>query len=76
MESGFGEVFMTCAKIDYMLSYGEDTLKKEVRFPGLLMLHKYSTVEYCPYGVIGIKYKIIIIENDTRSDYSMEFSNS
>jgi len=37
-----------------MLSYGEDCLKTEVRFPGLLMLHKYSTVEYCPYGIIGV----------------------
>jgi acyl-CoA reductase-like NAD-dependent aldehyde dehydrogenase len=54
IDSAFGEIFITCEKIKYILQNGEKYLKTEYRYPGMLMLHKIASIEYIPYGIIGI----------------------
>jgi acyl-CoA reductase-like NAD-dependent aldehyde dehydrogenase len=54
VDSAFGEVFITCEKIKYILNYGECYLQREYRNPGMLMLHKKAWVDYVPCGVVGL----------------------
>lgn len=49
-----GEVFITCQKLRWIIDNGEYYLSREYRYPGALMLHKSVSIDYVPYGVIGI----------------------
>lgn len=40
----FGEILTTLAKIDWLVKYGEKTLKPERRALNLLLAHKISEV--------------------------------
>jgi acyl-CoA reductase-like NAD-dependent aldehyde dehydrogenase len=53
IDSAFGEIFMSCEKIRYIIENGENILKREHRDPGLFMKHKSAYIDYIPCGVIG-----------------------
>ena len=48
-----GEIWPICEKIRHIIATGEDDLKPEHVSSGLLM-HKRSTIEFHPLGVIGV----------------------
>jgi len=54
IDSAFGEVFMSCEKIQYIIKNGERFLKRDYRHTGMLMFHKLAYVDYVPCGVIGL----------------------
>eukprot|EP01117_Protostelium_nocturnum_P002136 TRINITY_DN1277_c0_g1_i1.p1 TRINITY_DN1277_c0_g1~~TRINITY_DN1277_c0_g1_i1.p1 ORF type:complete len:626 (+),score=186.35 TRINITY_DN1277_c0_g1_i1:152-1879(+) len=54
IDSAFGEIFMSCEKLEYIIQNGPKFLKRESRDTGLLMFHKKAFVDYVPYGVIGL----------------------
>lgn len=50
-----GELTPTFEKLRWVINYGEDTLKPELRGGnGLLTMHKQGRVEYVPLGVIAV----------------------
>jgi acyl-CoA reductase-like NAD-dependent aldehyde dehydrogenase len=45
-----GEILVTCEKLRWTISSGEDALKPEYRWSGIMNLHKTSRVQYSPIG--------------------------
>eukprot|EP00949_MAST-11_sp_MAST-11-sp1_P004335 g4335.t1 len=52
--ASFGEVLVTCEKLQWMIDNGESVLAPSPRPAARLMLHKKAWVEYKPLGVIGV----------------------
>eukprot|EP00656_Telonema_subtile_P016169 TRINITY_DN18527_c0_g1_i2.p1 TRINITY_DN18527_c0_g1~~TRINITY_DN18527_c0_g1_i2.p1 ORF type:complete len:576 (+),score=137.47 TRINITY_DN18527_c0_g1_i2:206-1933(+) len=48
-----GEILVTCEKLRWTISEGEQYLKPEYRSSGLMNLHKTSRVQWTPVGVVG-----------------------
>lgn len=53
VDAAFGELIVTCEKIHWLLSEGEQWLLPESRSPGRMMFYKKARVEYHPLGVVG-----------------------
>ena len=53
VDAAFGEVMVTCEKINWVLSEGEKWLLPEKRTSGTMMFYKKAWVEYVPVGVVG-----------------------
>ena len=53
VDAAFGEVMVTCEKINWVLSEGEKWLKPEKRSSGTMMFYKKAWVEFVPVGVVG-----------------------
>ncbi|EFC39741.1 aldehyde dehydrogenase [Naegleria gruberi] len=53
-EAHLGEVVMTCEKIRWLTTRGEQFLSPETRHVPLMMIYKVATVQYLPLGVIGM----------------------
>lgn len=49
----FGEILVTCAKIDWTLKHGQRALQPDHRPTSLLMFYKSNTIHYQPLGVVG-----------------------
>lgn len=54
VDSVFGEIFMSCGKLDYIINSGETFLSPERRPVGMMMIAKAAYVQYHPFGVIGL----------------------
>lgn len=53
VDAAFGEVIVTCEKIQWLLNEGQKWLEPDVRSAGTMMFYKRATVEYHPVGVMG-----------------------
>lgn len=53
VDAAFGELIVTCEKIHWLLSEGEQWLLPESRSAGRMMFYKKARVEYHPVGVVG-----------------------
>ena len=53
LDAIIGEVLVTCEKLSWLASSGEEYLKPESRPTGRMMMMKKVRVEYVPLGVIG-----------------------
>jgi len=53
-EAHLGEVVMTCEKIRWLTTRGEQFLAPETRHVPLMMIYKVAQVHYLPLGVVGM----------------------
>lgn len=53
IDAGLGEIVTTCSKIEWIMKYGETTLKPERRRGNLALSYKSSEVHYDPMGVVA-----------------------
>jgi acyl-CoA reductase-like NAD-dependent aldehyde dehydrogenase len=53
LDALIGEVLVTCEKLSWLISSGEQHLQKEYRDTGKMMMMKKVYVEFVPLGVIG-----------------------
>ncbi|KAF0982932.1 hypothetical protein FDP41_010911 [Naegleria fowleri] len=53
-EAHLGEVVMTCEKIRWLTTRGQQFLEPETRHVPLMMIYKVGQVHYLPLGVIGM----------------------
>ncbi|KAL9645439.1 hypothetical protein ABK040_002637 [Willaertia magna] len=54
LEAHLGEVVMTCEKIRWLVTRGEQFLSPENRHVPLMMIYKLAEIRYLPLGVIGM----------------------
>ncbi|ORY34610.1 putative meiotic recombination-related protein [Naematelia encephala] len=50
VDAVFGEILTTLSKLDWLIKYGEDTLKPSRKPGNLLLAHKVSDVHHIPLG--------------------------
>jgi acyl-CoA reductase-like NAD-dependent aldehyde dehydrogenase len=53
IDAALGEILTTCAKLEYLIDYGEEALKPESRRSSNMMFYKSSKVYYEPLGVVA-----------------------
>ena len=53
VDAALGEVLTTLAKMDWLIKYGEDSLRPEKRHGNFILMHKTSWVYYEPLGVVA-----------------------
>jgi acyl-CoA reductase-like NAD-dependent aldehyde dehydrogenase len=53
VDAAFGEILTTCSKATWLIKNGEKTLRTERRGGNILLIHKVSTVQYEPLGVVS-----------------------
>ncbi|EJD37102.1 Aldedh-domain-containing protein [Auricularia subglabra TFB-10046 SS5] len=53
VDAALGEVLTTLAKMDWLIKYGEYSLKPEKRHGNFILMHKTSWVYYEPLGVVA-----------------------
>lgn len=52
VDAVFGEILTSLSKIDWLLKYGEKTLRPQKRAGNMLLAHKVSNVHYHPLGTV------------------------
>ncbi|KAJ1920367.1 Meiotic Sister-Chromatid recombination aldehyde dehydrogenase [Mycoemilia scoparia] len=53
IDSTFGEILTTCAKLRWTIEHGEKVLAPSSRAPGFLLMYKKAKVYYQPRGVVA-----------------------
>ncbi|EJU02884.1 meiotic sister-chromatid recombination aldehyde dehydrogenase [Dacryopinax primogenitus] len=53
IDAAFGEILTTCAKLEWVIKYGEKELRPSRRRVPLLLMHKKAHVYYEPKGVVA-----------------------
>lgn len=53
VDAAFGEILTTCSKAQWLIKNGERVLRAERRGGNILLVHKISTVQYEPLGVVS-----------------------
>lgn len=53
IDAALGEILTTCAKMDWLIDYGEYALRPEGRRTTPMMFYKSSKVYYEPLGVVS-----------------------
>ncbi|KIY65379.1 ALDH-like protein, partial [Cylindrobasidium torrendii FP15055 ss-10] len=53
VDAALGEILTTCSKLEWLLNYGEQTLRPEKRRSNFMLMYKKQEVHYEPLGVVA-----------------------
>lgn len=53
IDASLGEILTTCAKLEWLINYGEKYLRPETRHGNFMLSYKKSQVHYDPLGVVA-----------------------